>query len=222
MRQPAETSITAPRAISSEPVQSRVALCTRQTVPVGRQIFRARQATFCSGSISKSRASMAKSISVTLAAAAHSKFRGDFARGEARARALPASRERIPAVALASGTPRRRALDLGARRARERTPRPSIRRPRGAESSRCCSVWSGCCPRMSPVGRRHGALGPPGGRVVGHARGIARRGAARSAQRRSPSRFLGLARAARLRGHPRSRGPPPPECGESETRGCAP
>src|SRR5450631_857744 len=55
--------------ILSETHQSRVALSTRQTAPAGRQFSEPRGNHFCGGPVSKSRASMAESTSVALAAA---------------------------------------------------------------------------------------------------------------------------------------------------------
>ena len=55
------------------------------------------------------------------------------------------------------------------------------------------------------AGRRHGPLGPPGGRPVGHSDRPAGRGAALRRQRQRTRRRGRLARAARLGGDPRPR-----------------
>src|SRR5258707_7926293 len=83
----------------------------RETAPAGRQSSEPREATFACGSVSKSRASMAESTSVALAAATIPSS-AEIARAEKLVRERFVHGTEDPAVALAPGSPRRRALDM--------------------------------------------------------------------------------------------------------------
>ena len=126
------------------------------------------------GSISKPRACMAESTAVALAAASIPSS-AEITRAEKLVRERFLHEGEDAAVALAPGSPRRRALD---RRWLRWTKAPSIPRPPGGATSRCCSASSGCSPRTSQARRRHGPLRPPGRCAVGHAHRAAGRGAA--------------------------------------------
>ena len=100
---------------------------------------------------------MAESTSVALAAASIPNS-ADIARAEKFVRERFLHDGEDPAVALAPGTPRRRALDQALA---ELPSRPSTPRRPGGASSRCCSASNACSPRTSrswptgPCSRAH-------------------------------------------------------------------
>ena len=74
----------------------------------------------------------------------------DIARAEKLVRERFLHEGEDPAVALAPGTPRRRALDLALGELDEDPKAQASRRPPGGASSRCCSASNACSPRRSP------------------------------------------------------------------------
>ncbi len=170
----------------------------------GAPLFRAAsELRFDGGSVSKSTASMAESTSVALAAATIPSS-ADIARAEKFVRERFLHEGEDAAVALAAGTPRRRALDQAlaelARGSQGEEPLDRMAaRVLAAAGPRAAALRRG-----AEAGGRHRALRPPGRRAVGHADGAAGGGAAAQRSRRQRPRRR-LSGAARLGRHPRAR-----------------